>query len=170
MRILRLIIISFILFFLLGTAFSLMIPSHVRISKAINIKGDKDTIMAAIKDPARWKEWYPGQDSTQLLYVDGQVKGVVMKKADSTELAHIIITKSSADEVNAEFEGKKQRPVQNVWRTIKYASNDSVTLQWYMEFHLHWYPWEKFASLMLEGSYAPIMEKGLHNIKRNVEN
>jgi hypothetical protein len=39
-----------------------------------------------------------------------------------------------------------------------------------MDFHLRWYPWEKFASLLLEKSYGPRMEQGLATLKRLVEN
>jgi hypothetical protein len=38
-----------------------------------------------------------------------------------------------------------------------------------MDFHLRWYPWEKFASLLFEQSYGPKMEQGLGNIKKMVE-
>ena len=169
-RIIRLVVISFVFFFLLATAFSLMIPSHVRISKAINIKGDKDSIMARISHAERWREWYPGMDSVQLFYEEGKIKGVVINQKDASKPAYMIITKTEADEVDAQFNGRKLKPVMNVWKTIKYPTTDSITVQWYMDFHLRWYPWEKFASLLLEKSYAPVMENGLKNLKKEVEN
>lgn len=34
-----------------------------------------------------------------------------------------------------------------------------------MDFHLSWYPWQKFGSLLYESTYGAMMEKGLTNIK-----
>ncbi|MEI9809028.1 MAG: hypothetical protein WDO16_14850 [Bacteroidota bacterium] len=90
----------------------------------------------------------PGLDSAQLLYVDGDVKGVILDTSDMKKPVTITIVKNETDEVTAMFFPKKMQPVTNVWRTISHPGQDSVTLQWYMDFQLRWYPWEKFGSLM----------------------
>lgn len=170
MRFVRLIVISFIVFFLIATAFSLLIPSHVRISKAVNIKANTDSILASVKDPARWKEWYPGLDTAHLLHVNNEVKGVYIDDKDITNPVYITLTRVDSTEIEAQYISRKMKPVANVWKIMWYATSDSTTLQWYMDFHLRWYPWEKFSSLLLEKSYGTLMEKGLSNLKRNVEN
>jgi len=38
-----------------------------------------------------------------------------------------------------------------------------------MDFHLKWYPWEKFSSMLLENRYGPMMEQGLAKLKKVVE-
>jgi hypothetical protein len=169
MRFIKLGLISFILLFLLVTVMSLFIPSHIRISKAINIKAEKDSIMAEIRDPAKWKNWYPGLDIAKLYYEAGEVKGVMLNDEDPAHPVYISITKAGKDEITAQFISKKMRPVLNGWKTIGYSTSDSVTLQWYMDFHLRWYPWEKFSSLLLEKSYGPKMEQGLTNLKKIIQ-
>ena len=57
----------------------------------------------------------------------------------------------------------------NGWKFISHAGSDSATLQWYIDFNLRWYPWEKFASLLFEKSYGAQMEQGLSNLKKIVE-
>jgi hypothetical protein len=57
------------------------------------------------------------------------------------------------------------RPVLNGFKFIKHAQGDSVTLQWFMDFRLRWYPWEKFRSLFYENIYGVQMEQGLGNLK-----
>jgi len=42
-------------------------------------------------------------------------------------------------------------------------------VQWWMDFKLRWYPWEKFSSLFFENIYGAQMEKGLDNLKRLAE-
>ena len=169
MRFLKLAFISFIFLFLLVTGMSLFIPSHIRISKAINIKADKDSIMAPIRDAAKWKTWYPGLDTAKLLVEEGKVNGVVLNDNDPAHPVYISITKKEQDEVTAQFVSKSLKPVINVWKTISYSTSDSITLQWYMDFHLRWYPWEKFGSLLLEKSYGTKMEIGLMNLKKLAE-
>ena len=65
MQIIKLGLISAVVFALLITGISLFFPSHVRVSKALDISADKATIMAQLKDTANWKSWYPGIDSLQ---------------------------------------------------------------------------------------------------------
>ena len=72
------------------------------------------------------------------------------------------------DERIAEMKSSR-RSILNGWKCISHAGSDSTTLQWYMDFHLRWYPWEKFASLLFEQSYGPKMEQGLGNLKKILE-
>jgi hypothetical protein len=58
-----------------------------------------------------------------------------------------------------------KKPVINGWK-IYHTAPDSLTLQWYMDFHLRWYPWEKLGSLFYENTYGVMMEQGLTNLKR----
>jgi hypothetical protein len=169
MRLIKLALISFIILFLLITGISLFFPSHIRISKAINIKARKDSVMAQISDAGKWKNWYPGLDTAKLLYAEGKAKGVILDNRDSLHAVYIMITGERDDEVNARFISKKLKPVINGWKIITYPAGDSVTLQWYMDFHLRWYPWEKFGSLLLEQSYGTKMERGLLNLRKLVQ-
>jgi hypothetical protein len=170
LRILKLALISFIILFLVITGISLFIPSHIRISKAINVKAEKDSVMIQIRNAANWKNWYPGLDSTKPLYINGVMKGVIFYERDSQNRVYIIIDKENKNEITVQYVNKKRRPVINGWKIISYPAADSLTVQWYMDFHLPWYPWEKFRSLLFEKLYGSRMEQGLTNLKALVEN
>ena len=171
MRLFKLFIISVTILFLVVTAISLLFPSDIRISKAINMAASPRTIISHISDPSKWKDWYPGLDSTRYFYPpdavhdSGVVSGFIMK--DSLRQFINIIEKKN-DEVIAEISSGEKKIISG-WKTISYPHTDSTTLQWYMDFHLSWYPWEKFRSLLFEPTYGPRMEKGLNNIKKLVE-
>ena len=45
--------------FLVVTAISLLIPSNIRISKAINLAPPGDSVMIWIKDQGLWSRWHP---------------------------------------------------------------------------------------------------------------
>lgn len=162
MRVIKLAIISAVFFFLLITGFSLFIPSHIRISKAIDINAGKDLVMMQVSDAANWKKWYPGADSMNSIVANGKISGIETKNQqgliitginDSTVLAAHVGTNSKGGEIGWNF----------------YPVDNNVTVQWYMDFHLKWYPWEKFSSLMLEKRYGPQMEQGLSNLKTLLE-
>ena len=162
MKYIRLLLISFFVLFVFITIISLFIPSHIKLSKALNVGADKSEIMLQISEPLNWKAWYPGLDSAEILYKDGKAIGWTFNRKGK---ADIEIIKKTPDEIQAAFKGENMRPVINGWKVVTYSQTDSVTVQWYMDFHLRWYPWEKFASLLLEKSYGPQMEQGLTNLK-----
>ena len=159
MRIIKLGIISIIFFFLLITGFSLFIPSHIRISKAIDINASKDSVMKQISDAANWKKWYPGADSMEVLLVEGEIKGI-----ETHNRQGLLITEVNDSTVLAVTTGTNAKTGKSGWNFYP-GNNNGVTIQWYMDFHLKWYPWEKFSSLMLENRYGPVMEQGLGNLK-----
>lgn len=151
MRIIKLALISIVFLFLVVTAISLLIPSHVRVSKAINIWAEKDSVFALIADTNRWKQWHPA-------YIPGENRPqfssirIVGKTQNDSEIV-----------MRLQQQGKPQ--VVNGWKVYHHDRTDSLTLQWYMDFHLKWYPWQKFGSLFYENTYGVMMEQGLDNIK-----
>lgn len=168
MRAIKLGLLSFIFLFLLITGFSLFIPSRITISRAVNIKANKQQVLAEIQDPAKWTSWYPGLDSAQPVFVEGKLRGYSFD-SNSTKPVTLLHTANNGDEVLASFHPKKLRPVVNGWKVMSYPAADSVTLQWYMQFHLRWYPWEKFSSLLLDKSHGSKMEMGLMKLRSKVQ-
>jgi hypothetical protein len=164
-KIFRLVFFSFLVLFLLVTGISLFIPSHIRISKAINIAATADTVLSQINDPVKWKDWFPGLESSTLFYETGVVKGVMINDS-SRQYIKIIETKK--DEIITELRSGSKKIISG-WKIIGNDRSGTTTLQWYMDFQLRWYPWEKFSSLLFEKSYGLKMEEGLNNIKKLVE-
>lgn len=150
MRIIKLIILSFIVLFLVVTAISLLIPSHIRLSKATNIGPSKDSIFALIKEENRWPQWHPAFRNDSLR----RAAGIQVKPVEQND-----------SELVFQVQQPGRRPVVNGWKVYT-TSPDSLTLQWYMDFHLKWYPWEKFGSLFYENTYGVMMEQGLSNLKQ----
>jgi hypothetical protein len=131
MRLIKLAFISVIVFALVITFMSLFFPSHIRISKAIDINGAKDSIQHLLSDPLERKKWNP--DTTLVTNQPGNRRST------------------------------------SGWNIFDSNQPNTYTVQWYMDFHLRWYPWEKFSGLLLEKRYGPFMEKGLAKLKQIVE-
>ncbi len=169
MKIFRLLFFSALFLFLLVTGISLFIPSEVRISRATNISTTTEQIWKEVDDMRTWKDWNPffsdvAKDSIQ--YPDS-----ANGKATAMEVSGTIVKWKAvkADERIAIMQKGKQKSLTNGWKIITHSGSDSTTLQWYMDFNLHWYPWEKFASLMFERSYGIRIEQGLNNLKKTVQ-
>lgn len=153
MRFIKVILGAFFFIFLVFTAISFVIPSHVRISKATNFSR-KSNVFAFIKDESKWPLWHPVyQDSA----ARAQWANVTKKVLSDTDSSYIL-----------ELQQDGQKPVINGWKLYQYQNADSITLQWYMDFKLSWYPWEKFSSLFYERNYGTMMENGLTNLKQQV--
>ena len=154
MRLIKLALISFIVFFAVITAISLVFPSHIRISKAVSISSHTDRVLYLVSDFQQWPRWHPA--------FLGQGMDTVLQK-NNIALTRI---KSTDTLVTVKWQQGNKTPVLNSWQLHTFGTADSVALQWYMDFRLKWYPWEKFGSLFYESTYGQYMEQGLQNIKQ----
>jgi hypothetical protein len=152
LRFIKLAIISFLFFFLLLTALSLFIPSHIRISKAVNVSGTPSQLLAYIGDTTTWGQWHPLIQQLKAQGRQQHFQTTPLAKTDSTVLFQT--------QYNA------QTPITSGWQVYHFPQADSLTLQWYMDFDLKWYPWQKFGSLFYEKTYGTIMQQGLENIRQ----
>ena len=158
MKVIKLAVISFVFVFIMATLFSLMVPSHLRISKAVNVAADKDSIFSLINNKSNWPRWHPAFQ---------QGKSVDEVLANNKIIITPLIKTDSL--VTMQWKQADKRPVINGWQLHHLPSSDSLALQWYMDFDLQWYPWQKFGSLFYENIYGSMMEKGLTNIKSTVQ-
>jgi hypothetical protein len=165
-RHIKLVVISFVVLFIIVTLISLLIPSHVTISKAIHINATREKVMEQLADPVKWKNWYPGADSAAFIYANSKIVGILSSRHSLTGL---IITGKTDSSVTAVNSGLGAKDISLGWNLIAGASPGVVSVQWHMDFKLHWYPWEKFASLLFEKQYGVQMEQGLGKLKKLVE-
>ena len=86
-------------------------------------------------------------------------------RSPHTEIKTTLV-RSDEDEVIFSQQQSNKKPVINGFQTYTYAGSDSLTLQWYMDIRLGWFPWQKFSSLFFESTYGTMMEQGLGNLKQ----
>lgn len=154
MRIIKLALISFVLIALLFTGISFLFPSHIRISKAINIGAPANRIVPLLSDTTQWPQWHPAFASN-------------MQTSSNLVIKPIQVTDSL---VQMQMSNGSKQHLLNGWQLYHHQGTDSITVQWYMDFHLQWYPWQKFGSLFYEPTYGSMMETGLQNLKKAAEN
>jgi len=168
-KIFRLLVLSFIILFLVITVISLLIPSHVRISRAANMQASADDVWVQVDNMHSWKEWNPFFSQvppSEIEFTDSREGRPAVMKIRGTVIQ---LKEKKPDERIYVMEAKGKTTVINGWKFMSNSVSDSSTLQWYIDINLRWYPWEKFASLLFEKSYGARIEEGLSNIKKTVE-
>ena len=106
----------------------------------------------------------PGADSAILISKNGNSEGIQTNSGQQ-----LVITNRTDSTVLAEIKNPGFKKGICGWNFIAAAGPNTITVQWYMDFHLRWYPWEKFSSLLLEKRYGPMMEQGLARLKNYFE-
>ena len=160
MRVIKLAILSFIFIFLLITLISLFIPGSIRISKATNIAADDKIVYTYFDELTDWKQWHPVlRDVPENEFV------ILPDSSIRVQGTTIRVVERKDEEMITEMVADNGRPIISVLKVIRHEEGDSSTLQWFMDFKLRWYPWEKFKSLFFENIYGFQMEQGLENLK-----
>jgi len=145
MRVVKLGIISLIVLFVILYLMSLMIPSHVRISRAINIEGNVSEVSPYVVDTNEWQRWNE---------MKNQQIAVSVKSKDTVHITTVWTYNNRSVESTMRL-----HPVGNV-----------TIVQWFFDFRLNWYPWEKFGSITFEKQFGPPMESSLTKLKTVVTN
>jgi hypothetical protein len=153
LRLIKLALISVFFLFLLWTGISLLIPSRVRISRATNIDAPPQRLLALVNDSSQWRTWHPWfADSNTTA---SSVRFIYQERSDTQTIVLL--------------QHPGVRDLQQAFRIYRLGGSDSITVQWYSDFHLRWYPWEKFSSLFFEQTYGSMMETGIRNLKERAE-
>ena len=142
---------------------SLLLPSHVRISRAIDINAPAQKIYPLLSDIQQWDRW-----NEYIRVYHNRIAGKDMLKAD--EIA-IFITSKKDSLVTADWQQPSGGKFGSGFAIISNPNGQGhTTVQWYFDFHVKWYPWQKFQSIVYDQQLGPVMEKSLANLKRIAEN
>ena len=162
MRVLKLMLISIVVFGVLILALSLLFPSSVRISRAINIGASKEKVQQELSNLEQWQYWNEmtsKEELTNKKFSDSFFSSDQMK---------ISLVLASQDAVITSWKRDKKETINSGSNLITAA--DSTIVQWYFDFRLRWYPWEKFGSIIFDKQLGPPMESSLTNLKKFMEN
>jgi len=161
MRYIKLVLFSVIILFLLMTAISLLFPSTVIVSRAVNISRPKDSVFTYIKDMNGWKQWIDGMDKPV-------VKILSASEADMAG-TKVVIDTSTLPAIKSLWQNSKGKWMIATINLFQDAAHLNTTVQWQYEQKVKWYPWEKFGSMMNDKILGPMMETDLNNLKKLVE-
>jgi len=161
MRFVKLALISAVVLFGIILLISLLLPSHIRISRAIDIDAAPDKIYTMLADTKQWDKW-----NEYIRVYHNRIAETDMLKAD--EIA-VFITSRKNQLVTTEWQEASGNKFGSGFALISNRTGHA-TVQWYFDFHIKWYPWEKFQSIVYDQQLGPVMEKSLASLKRIAEN
>jgi hypothetical protein len=161
MWVIKLALISILALFLVLCFFSLMMPSTVLVSRAVDIHAPADSIKFYVRDLNQWMNWVKGMNS----------KSVHIKSATEADLGtqQLTIQNITDTSVVSIWESKTASKQESTIRFIAAPERNLTIVQWQFVQKLRWYPWEKFGSFMNDKILGPMMEDNLLHLKQLAE-
>jgi len=158
------------------TIIGLFIPSSVKISRGIVINADSAKVyheLSDVKDWNKWLQWVTSDSGAlvQLSPVTNQPgsffkwKGLIYKSAGTITLQQI-----KPDVITTLFQLKDMNDAEGGFRIRSTGTAKQDTeVQWFMEYKLKWYPWERFYGIFMDHIIGPAFDKGLEQLKTYTE-
>ncbi|MBL7760585.1 MAG: hypothetical protein JNK08_07805 [Sediminibacterium sp.] len=161
MRFIKLGLISVVVLVLLASAFSLVIPSTVIVSRAVDIRSYKQPVYQLVGSLDQWHNWVEGMNSA----------AVKVYNADSAQLAKttVVVQQRTDSTIISKWSNPGSADQVSTIRLIADSANKVVVVQWQFVQQVKWYPWEKISSMMNDKIIGTMIEKNLATLKQNVE-
>ena len=139
------------------------------ISKVINIGATQKKLFTTIDDMKTWEQWNHFVSKAPLTNktISNPSSGTAafMKSDQLTITLH----SNGIDSIQTSWVQKNGKDFVGGFNLYP-SGKDSVTVQWYFDFHFKWYNLEKFTSLFYDAQFSPVMEESLLDLKHDVEN
>ncbi len=168
MRVIKFFIISVIVLFVVLIALSLLFPSRLRVSRAINLAAPKEKVVAAVGDLRQWEVWNAFIRATPLtskVYsTPASGKGAFLH----SDQLNLTLLNTHADSIAVDWRLSNGKHFEGGYNVLQTAS-DSITVQAWFDFHFRWYPWEKLGILVYDKKFGPLMEESLAGLKLYLE-
>lgn len=160
MRIVKLGIISIVVFFILFTIMGSLFPSNILVIRSTTINRPADSVRIYVDDFTRWNEWMEGAKTDDLK--------VFMKDSTHAVFGNTIMTLVSKTLYSWKYEWKQGSTTQTSTISIT-PEGSNCKVQWEYQQHLPWYPWVKLASVMNDKIIGSSIEQNLANLKKIAE-
>jgi hypothetical protein len=168
MRIFKLILISIVILCIAVLFVFSLFPSHIRISRVVNIHASKEKIHAAIDDLNTWTKWNEFINQPNINKIVSTPSSGKEAFVESGGM-RVTILSSVEDSIKTMWTQKDKQQF-NGGFNIADAEDQNTVVEWYFNFYFKWYPWEKLGSMFYDKQLGPVMEKSLLNLKNYTEN
>jgi hypothetical protein len=167
MRFLKLAIISLVILFLLTTAIGLLFPPTAKVTRVADIAAPYDTVYHYLNDVKYWKLWMYGADSNIITLLSARTAGTgTVAKIGTGE---VTITRTTRDSIYMIWKSEKGNVQNSVFVMQKNAVRNDITVQWFFEQKVNWYPWERFGALANDKILGPVIDQSFDKLKKVLE-
>ena len=160
MRLIKLVLISVVFLSILVTCISLLFPSTVIASRAIEVNSSSEKIAYFTSDLKHWKEWMSDWKENEVrlenntAYIGTQTVQFLNKTNHTVQYQWVAT-------------GQRPYLVQFEWTLLK---DSAYVIHWSFEQKVKWYPWEKFQTLLNDKVLGSKMELELQNLQAAINN
>ncbi|HVU55211.1 MAG TPA: SRPBCC family protein [Puia sp.] len=169
MRIVKFLFISALVLFGVLTALSLLFPSRLRVSRAINVAAPRGRIDTAIGDLHRWVLWNKFVQATPLTGMTFSTPSSGVGAFLHADQLSLTVTTATPDSMALDWRLSNGKHFEGGYNILQ-NGGDSMVIQSWFDFHFRWYPWEKLGILVYDKNFGPVMEESLSGLKRYLEN
>ena len=172
MRLFKAFIIGLTGLFIFVTLISLLIPSRIRVTKAVAIHADAGKVFTQISDLQNWKNWQPvfKRDSASIVYGKDSAGNVNSIEWESKGKKNkFLITSKKDNAITASLLREGESEVLNTITILPVAEQSEVQVEWNALIKLKWYPWEKFYGIFIEKVTGQGYEDALNGLKQYIE-
>lgn len=164
MKYTKLALISIFCLSLLVLSISMLMPSKVVVSRAIDINAPADSVYKLLSNFAKWKLWLENYDTSKSSIIESG-DGLQLKMNNTT----VTIVDTSHRTLKTLWTAGNALPLPATLEVISHDSSSVTTVHWQFDQTIKWYPWEKFAAIFSEKTLGPFMDKSLDNLKQTAE-
>jgi hypothetical protein len=169
MRIIKFILISIIFLFIVLTGLSLLFPANMRVSRSVSVAIPREKVYAVLSDLRTWDQWngfIRGTPLTGKSFSSPSAGKGAMLRSDQ-----LVITEGGSDsnDLRFDWDQRKGRRFEGGF-SLAPTPRDSLSIQYWFDFHFRWYPWEKLGFFVYDRQWGPVMEETLDSLKLYLEN
>jgi len=153
------------------SAFTLLIPRHVTVTRGIEIPIQRDSLQAYLEDLHAWPAWcsWMGKDSivTRRFVNASPGKEATVTWFPSAQPYNknfISILQTIPGEVRLYYQFGRLLPASGGF-TMTENGRGSTFLEWKLEVRLRWYPWEKLSGIAMDKVWGASMAQSLKQLK-----
>jgi len=168
MRIIKFLFISVLVLFGVLTALSLLFPSRLRMSRAINVAARREKIDAAIGDLHQWEHWNRFIAATPLTNRSFSTPSSGVGAFLHSDQLRLTVIAATPDSIALDWILSNGKHFEGGFNILQ-NGGDSITVQSWFDFHFRWYPWEKLGILVYDRNFGPVMEGSLSDLKQYLE-
>ena len=152
------------------SAFTLLIPRHVTITRGIEIPVPRDSLQAYLEDLPAWPAWcsWMGKDSIvtrKFINASPGNEATVtwFPTAQPYNKNFISILQAIPGEVRLYYQFGGLLPASGGFTLT--GNGGSTFLVWKLEVKLRWYPWEKLSGIAMDKVWGTSMAQSLKHLK-----
>ena len=170
MRIIKQLLLGAVGLFILVFLFSLLLPSRVRISRAVLIRQPEDTVAAHLQNIHEWNKWNAllQFDAGAEFHYQGDSIVYWNSRQQKKETQNRILLQSKKDTlIPFVMNLYGQKELQCGFSLSKYEGMEgkATQLEWWIVEKTGWMPWEKFYGIFADRLKGPVMERSLDQFR-----